>query len=233
MNERRYSDAEVAAIFERATKVQQSDSRQLPAPEGLTLEQVQEIGREVGIQPEHIARAAHALTHSGRETARHFLGLPIGVGRTVDLGRALSHEEWERLVVDLRETFDARGVQRAEGSFRQWTNGNLQALLEPTASGHQLRLRTTKGEARGMLTTGLMLVAVAAGVALASIMRGNADPGSISSMATLSVGGIAMFATAAFSVPGWARLRRAQMAAVVERLTSLPATSRPPLIADE
>ena len=36
----------------------------------------------------------------------------------------------------------ARGHLSEEGPFRQWTNGNLQALLEPTESGQQLRLKT-------------------------------------------------------------------------------------------
>ena len=33
----------------------------------------------------------------------------------------LPQEEWERLVVDLRETFDARGHVTSQGTLRQWT----------------------------------------------------------------------------------------------------------------
>ena len=113
----------------------------------MTLAQLQEIGREVGIAPVMVAEAAKAIDLLGRPMSRYFLGLPIGVGRTVNLDRKLSDEEWERFVVDLRETFDARGRLKSEGSFRQWTNGNLQALLEPTPTGQQVRLRTLKGAA--------------------------------------------------------------------------------------
>src|SRR5256885_16741552 len=88
------------------------------------------------------------------------MGLPIAVGRTVALQRKLTDDEWERLVVDLRETFDARGRLREEGSFKQWTNGNLQALLEPTPTGHQLRLRTMKGDAYAMMSSGFAVVAL-------------------------------------------------------------------------
>ena len=142
MTERRFNEAEVAAIFERATEAHHAGQRQLPSGEGMTLAQLQEIGREVGISPEQVAEAANAIDRVGSPTARKFLGLPIGVGRTIELDRRLTDDEWERLVVDLRETFDARGVLRHEGSLRQWTNGNLQALLEPTATGHRVRLRT-------------------------------------------------------------------------------------------
>ncbi len=73
-----------------------------------------------------------------------------------------SDEEWERLVVDLRETFDARGIVRHDGALKQWTNGNLQVLLEPDEKGHRVRLRTTKGDARGMMVGGLVMFGSAA-----------------------------------------------------------------------
>ncbi len=141
MTERRYSEEEVAAIFGRATEAQQSPRRQLPPGEGMTLDDLQEIGREVGIPPELVVQAARSMDQRGRPATRTYLGLPIGVGRTIDLDRRLSEEEWEHLVIDLRDTFDAQGTVRYDGPFRQWTNGNLQALLEPTATGHRLRRR--------------------------------------------------------------------------------------------
>src|SRR5437870_10699022 len=112
----------------------------------------------------------------GRATTRRFLGLPIGVGRSVDLDRALSDPEWERLVADLRDTFDATGRMRQDGAFRQWTNGNLQAVLEPTDIGHRLRLRTGKGDAVAFLMGGLAIggLAAAMGIALALGAAGNA-----------------------------------------------------------
>ena len=44
MTERRYSDEEVAAIFERAAEAQHTSPRHLPSGEGMTLTQLQEIG---------------------------------------------------------------------------------------------------------------------------------------------------------------------------------------------
>src|ERR1043166_1481093 len=119
MTERRFNEAEIAAIFERAAVAQQTRQHQLPSLEGMTLTELQEIGREVGISSELVAQAAKAIELGGRPTSRRFLGLPVGVGRTVDLDRTLSDDEWERFVVDLRETFDARGTVRREGSLRQ------------------------------------------------------------------------------------------------------------------
>ena len=219
MTERRFNEEEVAAIFEHAAEAQQAARRQLPSGEGMTLADLQEIGREVGLSPELIAQAARSVAQGGRSTSRHFLGFPIGVGRTVDLGRKLTDAEWDRLVVDLRETFDARGTLRQEGSFRQWTNGNLQALLEPSGDGHRLRLRTLKGDARTLMIAGLGFVGVATAAVIESFARGRAvEAGEFGFFAMI---GAVLFAIGALRLPGWARLRRRQMEEVAARVASV------------
>jgi hypothetical protein len=227
MTERRFNESEAAAIFEKAAEAQHTGQRQLPSGEGMTLAELQSIAGEAGIDPALVARAANSLDAVGRATSRSFLGLPIGVGRTIDLGRKLSDEEWERLVVDLRETFDARGTMRQEGSFRQWTNGNLQALLEPTTTGHRLRLRTFKGDAAGYIIGGLGMLGVATVMLVSAALRGPiADIGMMSGLAFLGTMGVTMFGVGALRLPSWARTRRAQMEEIAARL-ALEAKSPP------
>lgn len=227
MSERRYSEEEIAAIFERAAEAQQTGRRQLSADEGLTLTELQEIAGEVGIPGELVVRAAQSLERSARRTSQWFLGLPIGVGRTVDLGRRLTDDEWERLVVDLRETFDARGKLRFDGAFREWTNGNLQALLEPTATRHRLRLRTVKGSSRGLMNGGLALLGIAAATLVASVLAGKGAAETWSMVAFMSAMGAGMFGIGALQLPGWARLRQRQMDGVAARLALADAPESP------
>ena len=229
--ERRFDEAEVAAIFERATAREASGGRQLvpSGNQGLTLAQLQDIGREIGVAPQDIADAAAALARPEKVATRRFLGLPVGVERTVHLPRRLSEEEWERLVVALRETFDARGVVRQEGSLRQWRNGNLQALLEPTDDGQRVRLRTYKGNAPGLMTAGLGLFGVAATAITAAVMR--SDPEMVTRFAVMAAGGAGLLGVTAASLFPWARRRREQMAEIAARIASLarsePRESRP------
>jgi hypothetical protein len=221
MAERQYDDAEVAAIFKRAAE---SEHSVLPAPaegKGLTLAALQDIGREVGIPPEAIATAARSLELGGRPVARRFLGLTIGVGRTVEFDHPLSDAEWERLVADLRETFDARGTVRYDGPFRQWTNGNLQALLEPTPTGHRLRLQTVKGDSRSMMAMGLTVLGGTSAMAILLGLAGSpGHAGSASGIAFMALMGLGMFTVGAARLPGWARLRRTQIDEVIARLTA-------------
>lgn len=226
MPERRYSEAEVAAIFKQAAEAEQTGRRQLPSGEGMTLADLQGIGREVGIPADLVAQAAGSLDRSGIPVSRGFLGFRIGVGRTVELDRRLTDEEWERLVVDLRETFDARGTVRTDGSLRQWTNGNLQALLEPTARGHRLRLRTRNGNARNFLAGGVAFIGVAVGMSTYSILTvGSVAPADLAPAALL---GAAMLALGALRLPRWAQTRERQMEAVASRLASMVAASDDP-----
>lgn len=228
MTERRYSDEEVAAIFERAAKSQAGLQRQQPQTlaEGTTLGELQQIGRDVGIPAELVARAAREIDLAGRPTERKYLGLTIGVGRTVELPRRLTDEEWERVVADLRETFDARGKVRSEGSTRMWSNGNLQIMLEPTATSHRLRMRTVKGDSRGAIAGGIgLLVAGVVAVSLRSVAAGAVDMGAIASMGTLIAAGAAMLGIGALRLPSWSRLRAKQMEEIAARVVDM--TERP------
>ena len=225
MTDRRYSEDEVAEIFSRASETEQQTRRQLPASEGLTLGELQRIGQEAGISAELVAQAARSLDQPRQPDTPVFLGLPVGAARTVRLERRMTDEEWERLVVDLRETFNARGVVRTEGTLRQWSNGNLQVLLEPDGEGQRVRFRTVKGNARPYMFTGLGLMGAAVAIVLAALPSGNVVAteafGSVGFMGLIGAG---FFAAGALPLKRWAKLRREQMDRLAERLLSSPAT---------
>ena len=219
MSERQYNDAEVAAIFERASETEHAGLPMSAEGKGLTLAALQDIGREVGISPESISLAARSLDQAGLPAARTFMGLPIAVGQTVVFDRPLSAAEWEGLVADLRTTFDARGTVRYDGPFRQWTNGNLQALLEPTPSGHRLRLQTVKGDSRAMMTAGSVALGGATATLIAVAVAGGLNnPGTVAGVGFMALMGLGLFAAGAMRVPGWARRHREQIDAVLARL---------------
>jgi hypothetical protein len=211
MSERRYSEDEVREIFGRATDEQQHLAVRPSSPtEGLTLEELQDIGRDVGIAPELVASAARSLEVAAPGPRRTLLGLPIGVGHTVELDRALTDAEWHQLVVHVRETFDARGRLTDDGPFRQWTNGNLEVLLEPTATGQRLRMRTLKQSARGMILGGGAMLGFSAFIFAQMLATGTLAERFVG-LVTLVAIGLGMLVPAAVQLPGWARTRQRQM----------------------
>jgi hypothetical protein len=221
VSDRRFNEEEVAAILKDAAEAQYSDNRLLPSSGGLTLAELQSIGREVGISPEMIQKSAQRFKPDQQPT-RKLLGLPLGVAQTVEFNRRLTDKEWERIVADLRETFEAPGVVREQGSLRQWTNGNLQALLEPTATGQRLRMRTVKGNAPWLIGGG-MLVFTGAAAALATAFATGVthDTGLMASILTAMTGGAGMFGASAGRLPGWAQRRQQQMDQIADRAAQI------------
>ncbi len=228
MADRRYNDKEIAAIFRAAAEQEpQSPQREVARDEGLTLAELQAIGGEVGISSDAVAQAARAVDVRLGAASRTLLGLPIGVARTVNLNRRLTDEEWERLVVQLREVFNARGRTRSEGSLRQWTNGNLQVLLEPTDTGHRLRFGTVHGAARAAIGAGFGVLGVAAIVAVSGAIWGTLGD-AMSGIALMVAAGVGMIVSGALRLPRWARLRERQMEALATRVALPPGSGTPP-----
>ena len=221
MTDRRFNEEEVAAILQAAAEAQYSGDRLLPSSGGLTLAELQSIGREAGISPELIEQSAQRLRPAQQPT-RKILGLPLGVAQTVEFDRRLSDEEWERIVADLRETFEAPGVVRSQGSLRQWTNGNLQALLEPTATGQRLRMRTVKGNAPYLIGLGSVVFTAATGALATAIATAvTHDTGLMVTILTAMTGGAGLFGTTALRLPDWARRRQHQMDEIAERAAQM------------
>jgi hypothetical protein len=140
------------------------------------------------------------------------------VERTVALDRRLTDAEWELLVVDLRQVFGARGTIREHGSLREWSNGNLHAYVEPTPTGHQLRLGTMKGSVRASVAAGS--AAIGTFVVVAAIAATNGTVAAVApGLAALATMGVGFLATGTLGLRRWARLRREQMDGIVERIT--------------
>jgi hypothetical protein len=103
--------------------------------------------------------------------------------------------------------------------LRQWSNGNLQVLLEPTDAGHRLRFRTLHGGARASIGVGFFALGVSAAVAIATGISG-AIGDSLTGILFLAAIGAGMIANGALRLPGWARLRGRQMDALAAQMAS-------------
>lgn len=234
LEERTYGEDEVAEIFRAAAATPAhptggAGSTALTPKTGFTLAELQSIGREAGLAPERVAQAAAAVDLRRGALRRSDMGMPVSVGRTVDLPRAPTDREWEMIVADLRDTFRARGRVETHGDLREWRNGNLQAFVEPTPAGYRLRIRTTKSDATGlnrMAGTALVMALVTLVMLFAT--------GSLSESfflpLMLSMIGGGTLAYNAVRLPGWASEREEQMEEIAVRaqtLLSRPAPQEP------
>lgn len=219
--ERRYGEEEIAEIFEAAA-TPHGPQRHTPATaDGLTLAQLQAIGSEVGVPPDRIAAAASSLDlRRGVHPRRTHLGMPISVGRTVELARAPTDREWDLLVGELRKTFSAQGRDGSSGNLRAWTNSNLHAYVEPTEGGYRFRIGTLKGDAAALNWSGIGLMLLAAVILVALSVTGE-PMRELLGPALIGAMGAALFGYNALRLPRWAQEREEQMEYIAQRVQTL------------
>lgn len=227
-DERTYGDEEVAEIFKAAAESRGPGST-APAPaQGFTLAELQAIGSEVGLAPERVAEAAAAVDLRRGTLRRSDLGMPVSVGRAVELPRAPTDREWAIMVADLQETFQARGRTSSRGEVHEWHNGNLHVRVEPTATGYRLRLGTTNGQAvqlNRMGPAGLLLALV---FALMTLPLHGTTPDKFVAALVFAALCCAALAWNALRLPAWAQEREAQMEGFAARAQALLGTAPPP-----
>ena len=221
MAKKRFTEEEAAAIFQRAAHSEVAMTRR-SSGEGMTLAELQAAAREAGLAPELVARAAAELETVPTTVTERRYGRPIGVSLDLPVPRPLTDAEWEQVVVDCRRTFNASGVLRQDGRFRQWSNGNLHVLLEPDGRrGQRLRFRTMNGNARQLLDGGVFLGAIGgASLLIGAVLLsfGSAVSGLFAGIAGLSLVPAALFyGFGAFPLRWWAARRREQFKEMAER----------------
>jgi len=223
-DERRYREEEIREIFGLAATTEDLAPPALAERSGLTLRELQGIGREVGLEPARVAEAAAALD-ARRETLprRSYWGMPISVGRVVDLPRAPTDREWETLVGELRQTFAARGKVTSHGGLREWSNGNLHACIEPTENGYRLRMGTLKGNAGPLNLLGIAMILFSL-IGVVSLALGGGLAEGFFAPLVLGWLGIGALATNRIGLPRWAAQREGQMATIADRAVRLLGT---------
>jgi hypothetical protein len=118
-NERRYSDREFALILRAAQEAGAGPAPATPR-QGLTLAEIQDVAREVGIDPNRVARAAALLSASRpRALIRILGGNPrLRLEHTVPAG--LSAADLGRVVDVARKVLDTQGETREVLGGLEW-----------------------------------------------------------------------------------------------------------------
>jgi hypothetical protein len=210
---RRFTDQEVAQILATASVESARGGAEAEPAAGLSLAEIQTVASEVGIAPELIAQAAASVARGELipTQRRTVAGIPVALSRTIELSRSVTPVEWDRIVMALRDTFDARGVVTQEGSIREWRNGNLRAVLERTATGDRLRLATRRGDAAFFPRIGAFLLSLGAVLGMLSTLPGPTAGRYTASAITLASLGVGALVRNVLVLPAWARRRREQM----------------------
>ncbi len=214
----RYDEEAITEIFRQAAEAQTEAQNKAGSAGGLTLEELQEIGAEAGLSPEFVARAATNMAREIQEPPLPtFMGLDIGVRRSVALPGPMSDEEWALLVADLRQTFGARGKIQQAGELREWYNGNLFAHVQPDGDGYRLNMGSTKGMARELMMSGMTMVAMSLVTMLLLVTFKGESWASALPILTIALAGLGVGGFGYLQLPNWRSTRESQMEAIGRR----------------
>ena len=149
---RTYSERQVSAIIERAVERQQA-AEEGGGEAGLTLDEIERIGRESGIDPAHLRAAAAEIDEAGR-TLSHQSGQSsthVYVERWIDA--PLNVAGWEDAVAELRTRLGtSAGTELGEtvqqvGRSYEWAHTSpygLRTRVTVSPRGDRTRLHLTQ-----------------------------------------------------------------------------------------
>lgn len=152
MSDRTYTEREVADLIGRAVERQQEASRRASSV-GLTLDEVEHIGRETGIDPIHLREAAAEMDAVGRTLSRQSGHTDTHVTAERWIDAPLSPEGWEDAVAHLQDNFGlsmtagmgvAGGTVQQVGNAYEWqhTSGlGVQTTVTASPRDGRTRLR--------------------------------------------------------------------------------------------
>ena len=142
-----YTEREVAQIIERAV-VRQEEARRRQGQAGLTLEEIERLGREVGIDPEHMLAAAAEIDAGAAERSSHTTTTHNHVERWTS--GPLNPYDWEDAVENLRQRLgtDYGGMFGRTDSGKTVETGATKTWEHTSGLGVHTRLTVSERGAR-------------------------------------------------------------------------------------
>jgi len=126
-----YNEKEIGSILKRAAEMSADDA--LSTGSGLTIEELQQIGSEAGLNPDMVLKAAAELQRSGPERERNFFGGPISYSNELVVEGEIDAELWEEILASIRNTFKDPGSVTSRTNVFEWTSQSETEKAQVTA----------------------------------------------------------------------------------------------------
>jgi len=126
-----YNEKEIGAILKRAAEMSLDESG--PNAAGLSIEELQQVGNEAGLNPDLILKAAAELQQSGPSRQKNFFGGPVSYSNDFVLDGEIDAATWEEMIAAIRGTFKDPGVVTTRENVFEWTSQGETEKAQVTA----------------------------------------------------------------------------------------------------
>ena len=144
-SDRRYTDEEVKTIIKTALALQQKGpgAPQAGTGEGLTLDDIESLARDVGIPSDYVRRAAVDMDLGGRSIRRNrFLGGIVQPVETCEVPEQVSEEQLKGILIMLPSLTGDAGSGQTLGSSLSWSTSP--EVLEKTGRSTHITVTSTR-----------------------------------------------------------------------------------------
>jgi hypothetical protein len=181
----RYTDREVAQILRRAVALQEKHGA--GTGRGLSLEEMKEVAREVGVEARFVVEAAQTLTHPGAVAGNRLLGGPVRINAAEVIEQPFRMDQMAAVIEEVRRVTGQHGRASQITDAIEWYGKDSLGATHVSVSraGEQTRVRVMRtstdavaalygaGGSIGLMATGVLggllqplgAAAVVAGVA--------------------------------------------------------------------
>src|SRR5262245_41960654 len=106
---RRFNESDTDAILRRAAELASGNTGETPAQRGLTIEEMEALVTEAGLDPELVRKAARDVTIKRAQEATPWVGAPRRILLERELEGEITEEIWESMVGELQRTMGGVG----------------------------------------------------------------------------------------------------------------------------
>ena len=136
-----YNEKEIGAILKRAAEMSHDSPDSTAA--GLSIEELQQVGSEAGLNPDLIMKAAAEIHSAKPIREKNFFGGPVQYSNEIMLDGEIDSALWEELLASIRGTFKDPGVVSTRENIFEWTSTSETEKGQVTAHVQNGRTKVT------------------------------------------------------------------------------------------
>ncbi|MEO1022184.1 MAG: hypothetical protein AAFW89_06525 [Bacteroidota bacterium] len=129
--DRLYTEKEISKIIKRAGELQAAESSKTTI--GLTLEEIQHIAQDVGLEPDIVAEVASQMDHEPEQEERSIFS-PLLISTQLDMEEIiplqLTEEEWPEVVSLMERVAGKTGASSKVGRMMEWISDSKHTLYK-------------------------------------------------------------------------------------------------------
>ena len=204
----RYNRDEISKILKRAAELEHADHI-IDDSEGLTIKELEQVSKEVGLHPKYIQQAVNDLSNPRQSAAANLLGGPFTYQHLAPVKGTVSDEEWENVVSEIRRIHGGIGKTSTLGHTLQWEQrkrevGYIQIALSPKESHTNIHINANYNY-YARVVYGL---AALFGLAFFALLFDETNLSAITQLLSVLLGAPILWAGARFYLSNWMKRKR-------------------------